>query len=102
LLRLVLRNFRRRRTVVSGVDDQWQADLFDLPNPKMFNNGHTFIFIVVEEFSNFCMGCAPEEQNRQVYSQSFCKNSKRRRAEDVVFVHGPWSRVRQQAFSTLP
>jgi len=28
-----------------------------------------------------------------------CKNSKQRRSEDVVFVNGPWSRVRQQAFS---
>ena len=53
LHRLVRRNFQRRRTVVSGVDDQWQADLIDLPNPKMFNNGHTFMLIVVEKFSNF-------------------------------------------------
>jgi len=27
--------------------------LIDLPNPKMFNNGHTFMLIVVEKFSNF-------------------------------------------------
>jgi len=52
LHRLVRRNFQRRRTVVSGVDDQWQADLFDLPNAKMFNDGHTFMLIVVEKFSN--------------------------------------------------
>jgi len=53
---LVPRNFQRRRTVVSGVDDQWQGDLIDLPNPKMFNNGHTFMLIVVEKFSNFAVG----------------------------------------------
>jgi len=45
---------------------------------------------------------AAEEQNSQFYSQNLCKNSEQRRAEDVAFVHGPWSRVRQQAFSTLP
>jgi len=50
---LVRHNFQPRRTVASGVDDQWQADLIDLPNPKMFNNGHTFVLIVVEKFSNF-------------------------------------------------
>jgi len=50
--RLLRRNFQRRRTVVSGVDDQWQADLIDLPNAKMFNDGHTFMLIVVEKFSN--------------------------------------------------
>jgi len=53
LHRLVRRNFQRRRTVVSGVDDQWQADLIDLPNSKMFNNGHTFMLSVVEKFSNY-------------------------------------------------
>jgi len=50
LHRLVRRNFQRRRTVASGVDDQWQGDLLDLPNPKMFNNGHTFMLLVVEKF----------------------------------------------------
>jgi len=50
---LVRRNFQRRRTVVSCVDDQWQADLIDLPDMKMFNDGHTFMLTVVEKFSNF-------------------------------------------------
>ena len=42
------------------------------------------------------------KQASLVYSQTVCKNSKQGRAEDVVFVHAPWSRVCQQAFSTLP
>jgi len=37
--------------VVSGVDDQWQADLIDLPNAKMLKDGHAFMLIVVEKFS---------------------------------------------------
>jgi len=53
LYRLVRQNFQRRRTVVSSVDDQWQADSTDLPNPKMFNSSHTFMLIVVGKFSNF-------------------------------------------------
>jgi len=32
-----------------------------------------------------CTSWAAKEQNRQVYSQNLCKNSKQRRAEDVVF-----------------
>ena len=47
------------------------------------------------------MSWVGEEQKRQVYSHSLCKNSKQRRAEDVVFVKGPWSRVRQQAFANF-
>jgi len=50
---LVRHNFQRRRTVVSAIDDQWQADLIDLSNSKMFNNSHTFVLIVIEKFSNF-------------------------------------------------
>ena len=99
---LVRHNFQHRRTVASGVDDRWQADLIDLPNPNMFNNGHTFCVDCRWKVFKLCMGWAAEELNRQVYSQSLCKNSRQRRAEDVVFVHGSWSRVRQQAFSTLP
>jgi len=53
LRHLLRHNFQRRRTAVSGVDDQWQADLIDLPNLKMFNNGHPFMLIVVEKLSNF-------------------------------------------------
>jgi len=53
LHRVVRRNFQRRRTVVSGVDDRWQADLIDLPNAKIFNDGYTFMLIVVEKFSMY-------------------------------------------------
>jgi len=42
LHRPVRRNFQRRRIIVSGIDDQWQADLIDLTKLKKFNNGHTF------------------------------------------------------------
>jgi len=73
LHRLVLRNFQRRRTVVSGVDDQWQADLFDLPNPKMFNNGHTFTFIVVEEFSNFAWAVPLKNKTGKSILKAFAK-----------------------------
>jgi len=30
----VRRNFQRRRIIVSGIDDQWQADLIDLTKLK--------------------------------------------------------------------
>jgi len=87
---LIRRNFQRRRTVDSGVDDQWQVDLIDLPNPKMFNNGHTFMLIVVEKFSNFAWAKLLKNKTGKSTLKRLCKTS-----EDVVFVHGQWSRVRQ-------
>jgi len=53
LHRPVRRNFQRRRIIVSGIDDPWQADLIDLTKLKKFNNGHTFVLIVIDVFLKF-------------------------------------------------
>jgi len=53
LHRPVRRNFQRRRIIFSGIDDQWQADLIDLTKLTKFNNGNTFVLIVIDVFSNF-------------------------------------------------
>ena len=47
---LVHHNFQPRRIVASGVGDRWQGDFIDLPNPKMFNNGHTFRLMLLKSF----------------------------------------------------
>ena len=84
LHRLVHRNFQRRRTVVSGVDDQWQADLIDLPNANMLNDSTRSCWLLLKCFP--CMSWVAEEQNRQVYSQSLCKILKQKwTEEDIVF-----------------
>ena len=46
----VRRNFLRRRIIVIGIDDQGQADLIDLTKLKKFNNGHTFVLVVIDVF----------------------------------------------------
>jgi len=53
LHRPVRHNFQLRRIIVSGIDDQWQADLIHLTKLKKFNNGHTFVLIVIDVFSKF-------------------------------------------------
>jgi len=50
LHRPVRRNFQRRRIIVSGINEQWQVDLIDLTKLKKFNNGHTFVLIVIDVF----------------------------------------------------
>jgi len=44
--------FQRRRIAVSGIDYQWQANLIDMTKLKKFNNGHMFVLIVIDVFSN--------------------------------------------------
>ena len=46
-------NFQRRRIVVKGIDNQWEADFTDLTKLKMFKNGHTFVLSDIAVFSKF-------------------------------------------------
>ena len=38
-----LQNFKRRRIVVTEIDDLWQADLVDMKAYSKFNCGHHYI-----------------------------------------------------------
>ena len=47
----VRRRFKRRRIVVCGPNQQWQADLVDMSRLKRSNDGTTFLLTVIDEFS---------------------------------------------------
>ena len=36
-------NFPRNRVIVTGIDDQWQADLVDISSLARFNKGYKFL-----------------------------------------------------------
>jgi transposase InsO family protein len=44
---------RRRRTVVTGIDSTWQADLADLPQFMAYNDGARYVLFVIDVFSRF-------------------------------------------------
>ena len=52
------RHFRRRRVVVGGPRQQWQADLVDLSNLKTDNDGMTFLLTVIDVFTKVAW-CIP-------------------------------------------
>ena len=52
------RHFKRRRVIVSGLHQQWQADLVDLSHLKKDNNGMTFLLTVIDVFSKVAW-CVP-------------------------------------------
>ena len=52
------RHFTRRRVVVGGPRQQWQADLVDLSNLKTDNDGMTFILTVIDVFTKVAW-CIP-------------------------------------------
>lgn len=47
------RTFKRRRYIVSGIDDLWQADLADMSNLSQTNDGVTFLLVVIDVFSKY-------------------------------------------------
>jgi len=69
----VRRNFQRCRIIVSGIDDQWQADLIDLTKLKKFNNGHTFMLIVIDVFSKFAWAEPLKNKTSKSILKAFAK-----------------------------
>lgn len=46
-------NFKRRRTIIKGIDDLWQIDLAEFCSFSKENNGFKYILIVIDCFSKF-------------------------------------------------
>ena len=46
-------NFPRNRVIVTGIDDQWQADLVDISFLAHFNKGYKFLLTCIDVFSKF-------------------------------------------------
>jgi len=47
------RNFIRRRVIIKGYDDLWQADLVEMGNYEKKNNGYRFLLTVIDTFSKY-------------------------------------------------
>ena len=43
-------NFPRNRVIVTGVDEQWQADLVDMSSLALFNKGYKFLLMCIDVF----------------------------------------------------
>ena len=46
-------NFPRNRVIVTGIGDQWQADLVDISSLARFNKGYKFLLTCIDVFSIF-------------------------------------------------
>ena len=46
-------NFKRFRTIVKGIDEQWQADLCDMTSLASYNNGKKYLLACINCFSKF-------------------------------------------------
>lgn len=53
LYKPVRRKFNRLKVVVKGLKDQYEADLADMQKLKKYNDGTTFLLVVIDVFSRF-------------------------------------------------
>jgi hypothetical protein len=49
----IRRNFARRRTIVTTIDEQWQGDLADMSDVSQQNDGYRYILVIVDCFSKY-------------------------------------------------
>ena len=71
------RKFLRRRTIVGGIDHQWQADLIDMQKLKKNNDGHVFLLTCIDVLSKYAWvvplkdktGSSMVKAFRQIFSE---------------------------------
>ena len=51
--RAVRHNFKRNRVIVSGIDDQWDADLIDLTSLAKYNGNSKYVLLLIDIFSRY-------------------------------------------------
>ena len=76
----IRRNFQRRRVVVGGIDEQWQADLVDLISLKKENKNFQYLLTVIDVFSKFAWVEPLKQKTGKCLVKSFAnilKKSKR-------------------------
>ena len=49
----IKRKFKKRRVIVNGIDKIWAADLADMTAFKDYNDGYTFLLLVIDTFSKY-------------------------------------------------
>lgn len=47
------KNFKRRRVVMKGIDDLWQADLVEMGDYSTYNKNYRYLLTVIDTFSKF-------------------------------------------------
>ena len=67
-------NFERRKTIVSGIDQQWQSDLCDMQNLHAENDGYKFLLVNIDVFFKI-RDNLPDKKNKaaQTVKNTFIK-----------------------------
>lgn len=67
----IRKNFKRRRTIIKGLDDLWQSDLGQLDQYAKYNKNYKYILVVIDCFSKFVWTKALKTKSGVEVSESF-------------------------------
>lgn len=69
----VRKRFQRNYYKVSKIDDTWQADLCDMQNLALENDGFNYILTVIDIFSKFAWAVPLKDKSAQTIKDAFSK-----------------------------
>lgn len=67
------KNFPRRRVIMRGIDDLWQADLVEMGNYSTINKGYKYLLTVIDTFSKYAWAEATKSKKACDVSKAFQK-----------------------------
>lgn len=67
----IRRKFKRRQTVVAGIDHQWQADLADLQSVASYNSPFRYLLCVIDVFSKYAWVIPIVDKSGKTLIQAF-------------------------------
>ncbi len=67
----IRKKFARNRTIVGGIDHQWQADLADLNDITKYNDGYRYLLTVINCFSKFAWAIPLKKKDSSSLVEAF-------------------------------
>lgn len=69
----VRKNFPRRKVVIRGIDETWQADLVDMQKYSRMNEGFNYILTVIDNVSKYAWALPLKTKTGEELSKAFKK-----------------------------
>ncbi len=87
--------FKRNKTVVKGVGEQFQSDLCDMTNIKKYNDGYTFLLTCIDCFSRYAWvkpiknktGLEIVRVLEEIFQESVCKRLQTDKGKEYLNKH---------------
>ena len=84
----IVKKFKYRKTIVSGIDSQWQSDIVEMQKYVSYNDGYRYILTVIDILSRYGWAIPLYSKRGDEMAQTFKKIFKDRKPEKIQFDQG--------------